>query len=48
MTGPSVAQYRKAKAQGNRIYLLVLLSLAFGLAGVAVLVRLNYIATHGM
>ncbi len=48
MTGPSVAQYRKNKAQSNRIYLLVLVSLAFALAGVAVLVRLNFIANQGM
>jgi len=48
MTGPSVASYRKAKAQSNRIFLLVLLTLAISLAGVAVLVRLNFIANQGM
>lgn len=48
MTGPDVGRYQKAKAHSNRIFLLVLLSLAFALAGVAVLVRLNFIATHGM
>lgn len=48
MTGPSVASYRKGKAQSNRIFLLVLLTLAFSLAGVAVLVRLNFIANQGM
>lgn len=48
MNGPVVASYRKAKARSNRVYLLMLLSLAFALAGVAVLVRLNYIANHGM
>ena len=48
MTGPKAAAFRKAKKHSNRVFLLVLLSVAFALAGVAILVRLNYIANHGM
>lgn len=48
MTGPVVASYRKTKARSNRVYLLVLVSLALALAGAAILVRLNYIAHQGM
>lgn len=48
MTGPKAKDFRKAKKHSNRVFLLVLLSVAFALAGVAILVRLNYIANHGM